>query len=92
MEEKKIKLNPGTFSNEMNNKAKEILNCKNCAFALPKKGTMIGQFIAECRRFPPQILLIQNAPVISWPIVSDNPSMFCYEFSDIPLEEEKENG
>jgi hypothetical protein len=68
--------------NAMDEKAEKDLNCKNCMFAIPKNGTMIGQFLAECRRFPPQVLSIHDTPVILWPIVSDNPGMYCYEFTE----------
>jgi hypothetical protein len=71
----------------MDERAAKDLNCKNCMFAITKKGTIIGQFLAECRRFPPQVLSIHDTPVILWPIVSDNPGMYCYEFT----EGEKEN-
>lgn len=66
----------------MDERAAKDLNCKNCMFAIPKKGTIIGKFLAECRRFPPQVLSIHDTPVILWPIVSDNPGMYCYEFSE----------
>lgn len=56
------------------------LVCKDCAFAIPQKSNIVGKFFAECRRFPPEMLLIQGHPVIAWPVLSDAETMFCFEF------------
>jgi hypothetical protein len=59
------------------------LVCKDCYFAIRSPSNIVGRFIAECRRFPPQVVLIeasQRYPVVSWPVVSDDPKMFCFEF------------
>jgi len=43
----------------------------------------IGQEAAECRRFPPSIMIIQGHPVISWPVVNKDPRLFCGEWKNI---------
>lgn len=56
------------------------LICKDCYFAVPMKTNIVGRFAAECRRLPPQVILVQGAPVILWPVVTDRAEMFCFEF------------
>lgn len=56
------------------------LVCKDCFYAVPMKTGIVGRFAAECRRSPPQVILVQGSPVILWPVVTDNPIMYCFEF------------
>jgi hypothetical protein len=58
------------------------LLCKDCFFAIQTPSNIVGRFTAECRRFPPHVILIQGNPVILWPVVSDDPKMFCFEFKE----------
>lgn len=65
----------------IDNESKEI-KCKNCYFASKASGDLIGVWHGQCRRFPPQVIIVNNVPVITWPIISDSPDMFCHEFKE----------
>jgi len=58
-------------------------SCGSCFFAIKNKNPMaIGHESGECRRFPPQIVLVQGTPVISWPIVNNDPRLYCGEWKE----------
>ena len=77
-------------SNILNNQKKEEImvklneeerKCCSCRWAEKITNKMaIGQSAAECRRFPPQIMLIQGHPVVAWPVVNNDPRLYCGEW------------
>lgn len=73
-----IILNEGTKDNPEQNKK----YCKNCMYAEAKKTGIVGRWLGECRRFPPQIIIGDNTMGSMWPMVGDSPLLYCAEFKE----------
>jgi hypothetical protein len=54
--------------------------CRSCSNALVVKTSVIGQWSAECRQSPPQMLATANGLLIAWPMVNDNPNFYCNQY------------
>ena len=61
-----------------------IVKCRECRFSQEMKTALIGTWVAECRRFPPILLILpggadRTGMFSKWPIVQDDATFFCYE-------------
>jgi hypothetical protein len=62
---------------------KEMPSCGTCFWAIKNNNPMaIGQQAAECRRFPPAVILIHGAPVLIWPMVNQDKRLYCGEWKE----------
>jgi hypothetical protein len=59
-------------------------NCRDCRHSLPLITNVVGCWVAECRRFPPLVLIVpdkfKNQMIIKWPVVEDDANFYCFEF------------
>jgi hypothetical protein len=57
-------------------KIKRDSGCRGCRFAVPLELNVVGLWIAECRKNPPQIILTSQGPAVGFPRVSEE--LFCF--------------
>lgn len=56
-------------------KIKGDASCRGCRFAIRMESTIVGMWLAECRKNPPQIIITNVGAAIAFPQV--NETMWC---------------
>jgi hypothetical protein len=64
---------------------KRDFSCRGCMFALPLESNIVGLWIAECRKNPPQMIFTSQGMMVIFPRV--NETLFCFSREPIKKNE-----